>query len=71
MSVAPTYLPLQQSPYYTHRQVSATATGTESPFPGIQCSCRPGDDSGRCLPGQAWVCLQGKLVFTPLARIIR
>ncbi len=68
MTVAPTYIPLPQSPYYgPPTGVSATRNGSEVnvSWKGIQL--RPGDDSEQ-FPYliEAWVCSQGQLVFTPV-----
>jgi hypothetical protein len=68
MSVAPTYIPLPQSPYYgPPTGVAATRTGIEVTifWKGIQL--RAGDETAS--PPylvEAWVCNQGQLVFTPL-----
>jgi hypothetical protein len=68
MSLAPTYLPLPQSPYYgPPTGVSAVRNGTEVTISWNPVILRAGDDSEQ-VPYliEAWVCVQGKLVFTPV-----
>jgi len=68
MSVAPTYIPLPQSPYYgPPTGVSAVRNGNEVTVSWNAVILRPGDDSEQ-VPYliEAWVCTQGELVFTPV-----
>ena len=68
MSVAPTYLPLPQSPYYGPvTGVSAVRSGNEVAISWNPVILRAGDDSEQ-IPYviEAWVCKDGKLVFTPV-----
>ena len=68
MSVAPTYLPLPQSPYYGPvTGVSAVRSGSEVTISWNPVILRAGDDSEQ-IPYviEAWVCKDGKLVFTPV-----
>jgi hypothetical protein len=68
MSVAPTYLPLPQSPYYGPvTGVSAARNGNEVTVSWNPVILRAGDDSEQ-IPYviEAWVCKDGKLVFTPV-----
>ena len=68
MSVAPTYLPLPQSPYYgPPTGVSAVRNGNDVTIAWNAVFLRAGDDSEQ-VPYliEAWICTQGKLVFTPI-----
>jgi hypothetical protein len=68
MSVAPTYLSLPQSPYYGPvTGVSAARNGNEVTVSWNPVILRAGDDSEQ-IPYviEAWVCKDGKLVFTPV-----
>jgi hypothetical protein len=68
MNVEPTYIPLPQSPYYAPPSaVSAARSGDEVTVFWNPVTLRPGDDSGQ-FPYliEAWVCLEGQLVFTPV-----
>lgn len=68
MSVAPAYIPLPQSPYYAPpRGVSAVRRGDEVSVFWSPMSFRAGDETAS--PPyliEAWVCLDGEIVFTPL-----
>lgn len=67
-AVEPTYTPLPQSPYYAPPSgVSATREGELVTLFWNPVTLRPGDASGQ-YPYliEAWVCLQGELVFTPV-----
>lgn len=68
MDVAPTYIPLPQSPYYNHLTgVSAVRDGNSVIVSWNALQLRPGDDSEQ-YPYliEAWVCIAGELVFTPV-----
>ena len=69
MSVAPTYLPLPQSPYYLNPPTGAAAVrhGDEVLISWDPLYLRAGDDS-EWFPYlvEAWLCQDGRLVFTPL-----
>jgi hypothetical protein len=68
MSVAPTYLPLPMSPFYGPvTGVSAVRKGSEVTVSWNPVVLRAGDDSEQ-IPYviEAWVCKDGKLVFTPV-----
>jgi hypothetical protein len=68
MSLAPTSLPLPQSPYYDPPTgVSAVRQGNEVSVSWNAVILRPGDDSEQ-IPYvvEAWVCTGGKLIFTPV-----
>jgi hypothetical protein len=68
MEVAPTYIPLPQSPYYGPPSgVSATRNGNEVIVSWNAFPLRAGDDSEQ-FPFliEAWVCKAGQLIFTPL-----
>lgn len=68
MSVAPTYLPLPQSPDYgSVTGVSAVRSGNEVAISWNPVILRAGDDFEQ-IPYviEAWVCKDGKLVFTPV-----
>jgi hypothetical protein len=68
MSVAPTYIPLPQSPYYAPPTgVSATRSGNEVSIFWNAVSFRAGDETAS--PPylvEAWICTGGQLVFTPI-----
>jgi len=68
MSVAPTYIPLPQSPYYRPpKGVSATRNGSEVTVFWSPIQFRAGDDTAS--PPyliEAWVCTGSQLVFTPI-----
>lgn len=67
-AVAPTYIPLPQSPYYgPPTRYSAVRVGEEVTVMWSPIQLRAGDDSGQ-YPYllEAWVCQDGELVFTPL-----
>jgi hypothetical protein len=68
MSVAPTYIPLPQSPYYVPPTgVSASRDGDEVSIFWNAVSYRAGDETAS--PPylvEAWVCTDGQLVFTPI-----
>ncbi len=68
MSVAPTYTPLPQSPYYGPLTgVSAVRNGNEVTLSWNAMALRPGDDSEQYpYLVEAWVCQSGKLAFTPV-----
>jgi hypothetical protein len=67
MSVAPTDIPLPPSPYYqSPTGVSARRNGNEVSIFWNPITLRAGDDSGQFpYVVEAWVCRDGKLVFTP------
>lgn len=72
MSVAPTYIPLPQSPYYgPPTGVSAVRNGNEVTVSWNAVILRAGDDSEQ-VPYviEAWVCTQGELVFTPVGAYV-
>lgn len=68
MTVATTYPPLPQSPYYPALTgVWATRNGDEVTLSWNPLQLRPGDDSGQYpYLVEAWVCRNGRLVFTPI-----
>lgn len=68
MSVAPTYLPLPQSPFYNPPTgVSAVRNGNEVTISWNAVILRAGDDSEQVpYVVEAWLCTGGKLVFTPV-----
>jgi hypothetical protein len=68
MDVAPTYIPLPQSPYYGPPSgVSATRNGNEVIVSWNEFPLRAGDDSEQFpFLVEAWVCKDGQEVFTPL-----
>lgn len=68
MSVAPTYIPLPQSPYYAPPEwVQARRAGNEVTIYWQPVSYRPGDETAEApYLIEAWICVGGKLVFTPL-----
>jgi hypothetical protein len=68
MNLAPTTIPLPQSPYYGPVSgVSALRKANEVTISWKEVYLRPGDDSEQ-YPYliEAWVCTGGKLVFTPV-----
>ena len=68
MSLEPTYTPLPQSPYYGPVPgVAAQRNGDEVTISWIGIQLRPGDDSEQ-FPYlvEAWVCVDEKIVFTPV-----
>ena len=68
MRVAPTYIPLPQSPYYGPlKGVAANRNGSMVTVSWTPLTLREGDDSGQ-YPYliEAWVCQNGKLKFTPI-----
>lgn len=68
MSVAPTYIPLPQSPYYGPlRSVAAQRNGDEVTVWWRAVALRAGDETAS--PPylvEAWVCRSGKLIFIPI-----
>jgi hypothetical protein len=68
MAVEPTYIPLPQSPYYGPlRGVSAARNGDEVTVFWNPIHLRAGDETAS--PPylvEAWVCVDGQLVFTPV-----
>ena len=68
MTVAPTYIPLPQSPYYAALSgVWAIREGDEVIVSWNPISFRAGDDTAS--PPylvEAWVCTNGQLIFTPI-----
>ena len=68
MSMAPTYITLPQSPYYSPlKGVSATRNGSTVTVSWYPLTLRTGDDSGQYpYLVEAWICLTGRLLFTPL-----
>jgi hypothetical protein len=68
MSVAPTYIPLPQSPYYVPPTgVAAVRAGNEVTVTWNAISLRAGDETAS--PPyllEAWLCQDGQLVFTPI-----
>lgn len=68
MSIQPTYIPLPQSPYYgPPTGVWAGRRGDEVTITWDPVGFRAGDDTAS--PPylvEAWVCVQGELVFTPV-----
>ena len=72
MSLEPTYTPLPQSPYYGPVPgVAAQRNGDEVTISWIGIQLRPGDDSEQ-FPYlvEAWVCVDGKIVFTPVGSYV-
>jgi len=68
MSVAPTYIPLPQSPYYgPPTGVKATRDGNEVTVFWYGIKLKAGDDSEQ-FPYlvEAWVCQNGQIIFTPV-----
>lgn len=72
MSVAPTYIPLPQSPYYRPPTgVSATRNGDEVTISWNAIQLRAGDETAS--PPylvEAWLCREGELVFTPIGSYV-
>ena len=68
MSVAPTYIPLPQSPYYgPPTGVRATREGDNVTISWNAIQLRAGDETAQTpYLIEAWVCLDGQLVFTPI-----
>ncbi len=68
MNVAPTTIPLPQSPYYGPVSgVSALREKEDVVISWKPVYLRPGDDSEQYpYLVEAWVCSQGRLVFTPV-----
>lgn len=68
MSVAPTYLPLPQSPYYAPPAwVQASREGNQVTIYWPAVNYRAGDETAS--PPylvEAWICRDGELVFTPV-----
>jgi hypothetical protein len=68
MSVAPTYIPLPGSPYYAPLTgVKASREGQEIIISWNSVSLRAGDETAS--PPylvEAWVCVNGRLIFTPV-----
>jgi hypothetical protein len=68
MAVAPTYIPLPASPYYAPLSgVSAYREGQDVVISWNPFALRAGDETAS--PPylvEAWVCLEGQLVFTPI-----
>ena len=72
MNVAPTYIPLPPSPYYRPPTgVSAVRDGNEVTISWNPISLRAGDDQASpSYVVEAWVCVDGRLVFTPLGSYV-
>jgi hypothetical protein len=72
MNVQPTYIPLPPSPYYRPPSgVSAVRDGDEVTISWNPISLRAGDDQASpSYVVEAWVCVAGKLVFTPLGSYV-
>lgn len=68
MTVQPTYIPLPQSSYYGPLTgVSATRIGQEVIISWNPIILRAGDDHASPIHlVEAWLCRDGKLVFTPI-----
>ena len=68
MTVAPTYIPLPQSPYYgPPRGVSAIRKGDEVTIFWSAIHFRAGDDTAEApYLIEAWICKDGQIVFTPV-----
>jgi hypothetical protein len=68
MTVAPTYIPLPQSPYYgPPKWVQAERNGNEVHIYWQPVSFRAGDETAEApYLIEAWICIGGKLVFTPI-----
>ncbi len=68
LAVAPTYIPLPQSPYYAPPEwVQARRDGREVTIYWQPVSYRAGDETAEApYLIEAWVCVSGKLIFTPL-----
>jgi len=68
LSVAPTYIPLPQSPYYSPPTgAAAVRSGDEVTISWDALYLRAGDDS-EWFPYlvEAWVCQEGRLIFIPI-----
>ena len=72
MNVEPTYIPLPPSPYYRPPTgVSAVREGDEVTISWNPISLRAGDDQASpSYVVEAWVCVDGLLVFTPLGSYV-
>jgi hypothetical protein len=68
MTVAPTYIPLPQSPYYGPPEwVQAKRNGNEVTIYWKPVHYRAGDETAEApYLIEAWICTGGRLVFTPL-----
>lgn len=68
MTVAPTYIPLPLSPYYGPPEwVQAKRNGNEVTIYWKPVHYRAGDDTAEApYLIEAWICVGGKLIFTPL-----
>jgi hypothetical protein len=68
MSVAPTYIPLPQSPYYRPlRGVSAIRDGDEITIFWSGVQLRAGDETAEApYLVEAWLCMGGQIIFTPV-----
>ena len=68
MAVAPTYIPLPLSPYYPPlSNVYATRAGDEVTVSWNGVTLRAGDETAEApYLVEAWVCVEGRLMFTPL-----
>jgi len=68
MNVAPTYIPLPQSPYYGPPEwVLASRNGTEVTVYWKSIQYIAGDETAEApYLIEAWVCVDGKLIFTPV-----
>jgi hypothetical protein len=68
MSVAPTYIPLPQSPYYGPlKGVSARRDGNEVTIFWSTVALRAGDETAEApYLVEAWLCTGGQLIFTPI-----
>jgi len=68
MNVAPTYIPLPQSPYYGPPEwVLAKRNGDEVTIYWKEITYRAGDETAEApYLIEAWVCVAGELIFTPL-----
>ncbi len=68
MNVAPTYIPLPQSPYYAPlRGVYARRDGNEVTIFWSAVALRAGDETAEApYLIEAWLCTDGQLVFTPI-----
>ncbi|UCH60492.1 MAG: hypothetical protein JSV61_03180 [Anaerolineales bacterium] len=68
MSVAPTYIPLPQSPYYgPPTGVWASREGDNVTISWNAIKLRAGDETAQTpYLIEAWVCLDGQLIFTPI-----
>ena len=71
MSVAPTYIPLPQSPYYgPPTGVWATRDGENVTISWNPIQLRAGDETAQTpYLIEAWVCREGQIVFTPIGPI--